>query len=549
MNWQRIGVVTDSVDAYFFSVAEILLQVAKLNDSIIVSPYTELFHVTSTIQEIIKLNTRIIFVSLNAERAIQLLCAVHGRRLVWPEYVWIFHSFQVEDLLEQQSSCDDVKNAVNGVFFIDVQPQSDPSRAELISGITSSNYYQQYFSSLSNTAFEYNVTLASRPNGYAMLLYDLVWTMAVALNESCHQLNDTCIYHKDSEAIAAAEVLKSHRDCNEWIFSIYHVSKLGPVLISTVHYSNNSVTATSFNASDSILENAPKGEVSIMAPRPPLAYSMILGLQMALMTILVTLTLVLYVYFHKEPEIKATSFTLSLLMFLGCYLNLLYLSVLFYINHTLGSINISRDNALCLSLHWLSGSGISLPLMLATLLVRMLRVYHIFYHAKLRLSLYCSDLALAFYVLLILVPGIIVNLTWVIRDRYGIYFEYQVRDSYIFLWKTCRSNYQNAFVTTLNVYLLVLVIAVAVVAVITRKVRLQHFKDTKKVNFVVFIFSITVVLGVSYWALLRALGTKLYISNLPLHIAHSVYITCLLGFLFVPKVFPPLWRKVMDIFN
>ena len=525
MSWQRIGVVTDSRDVYFFSVAEMLLQETKMNGSIIVSPYIELSHTSSAIQEIIKLNTKIVFVSLNAERATHLLCMVHKNGLVWPEYAWIFHSFQVEDLLVQKSACDNIKNAVNGMFFTDVQPPSDPSQAEQISGIKSS--------------FEYNITL--RPNGYAKLLYDLVWMMAIALNESCHQLNYICLHKADTEAT------ESLQDRSEWMFSIYHISKLGPVLISTMHYSNNSISATSFNTS--ILENAPKGELPVVAQYPPLAYTVIVGLQIALMTIFVTLTLVLYFCFRKEPEVKATSFTISLLVFLGCYLNLLYLIVLFCLNHTLDSINISRDNSLCVSLHWLSGTGISLPLMLATLLVKMMRVYYIFNQTKPRLSRCCSDLALAFYVLMILVPDIVVNLVWDIIDRYGIYFEYQVRNSYIFLWKTCRSNYQTVFSGILCIYLLILVITLAIVAVITRKVRLQHFKDTKKVNFVVFIFSIIVVMSFSYWILLRALGTKLYISNLPLHIANSVCITCFLGFLFVPKIFPPLSRNVKNIFS
>lgn len=547
MTWQRIGVITDSTDAYFFNVAEKLLQVTKKNDSIIIMPYIELTHTSPAIQEINKLNTRIVFVSLNAERAIQLLCTVREKGLVWPKYAWIFHSFEVEDLLEQQSSCDNIRDAVDGVFFIDVQPQSDPMRAELISGITSSNYYRQYFSNVSKAAFEYNnITLTSRLNGYAILLYDLVWTMAVALNESCPQLNDSleCLHRASSEATAAADLLQ-----NQWIFSIYHINKLRPLLISaaTVHYSNNSITATSFNSS--ILETAPKGELPIVTQYPPLAYTVILGVQIVLTFIFVTLTLALYICFRKEPEVKATSFALSLLVFLGCYVNLAYLIVLFCLNHTLDSINIPRDNSLCVSLPWLANVGLSLPLMLATLLVKMLRVYHIFNHAKLRLSLYCSDLALALYVFLILMPGIIVNLVWVAIDRYGIYFEYRARGSYLFLWKTCRSNHQATFVTTLSTYLLVLIIAVTFVAVITRNVRLQHFKDTKKVNFVVFIFSITVVVSFSYWGLLRALGTKLYISNLPLHIAHSVFIMCILGFLFVPKVFPPLWRKVKNVFN
>ena len=90
------------------------------------------------------------------------------------------------------------------------------------------------------------------------------------------------------------------------------------------------------------------------------------------MAIFVTLTLMLYIWFHKEPEVKATSFALSLIAFVGCYVDLAYLVVLFCLNHTLDSINVPRDDSFYVSLPWLANVGLSLPLMLATLLVRML---------------------------------------------------------------------------------------------------------------------------------------------------------------------------------
>ena len=121
-----------------------------------------------------------------------------------------------------------------------------------------------------------------------------------------------------------------------------------------------------------MLENAPSGELLNVAQYPTLAYSVILGLQIVLMAIFVTLTLVLYIWFHKEPEVKATSFALSLIVFVGCYIHLAYLVILFRLNHTLNSINVSCDDSSCVSLPWLANVGLSLPLMLATLLVRML---------------------------------------------------------------------------------------------------------------------------------------------------------------------------------
>ena len=539
MNWKRIGLVTDSTDAYFFGAAEMLLQVAKINDSIIVSPYIELFHVTSDIHEIAKLKTRVIFVSLNAEKAIQLLCAVHEKRLLWPEYAWIFHSFQIEDLLDQQSVCD-IKKAANGIFLIDSQPWSDPSQTKLLSGNTFTNYYKQYLSSLSEAACENNITL--RPNGYAKLLYDSVWTMAIALNKSCDQ-SATCIYQKDSEA-TAVQVQESYQGQNDWIFNIFHIRMPKPVLISIMHYSNSSVMTTSFNTT--ILANAPTSELPLVTADPPLVYTVVLGIQIPLTMVFVTLVFVLYIYFHKEPEIRATSFTLSLLMFAGCYLNLLYLSLLFYSNHKVHSINIGRDDALCLSLIWLSAPGISLPLMLATLLVKMLRLYHIFHNTRLRLGRYCSDISLAFYVLLILIPDVFVNLLWAFVDRYQIHFEYQMRDGYIHLEKVCTSKYEIQIFGVLIIYLLVLILALAIVAIITRKVRLQHFKDTKKVNTLLFIFCTGIIIVFSYWLLLQTQDTKRYIKNLPLYIGHSVLVVSFLSLLFVPKVFPPLWRRIKD---
>ena len=42
----------------------------------------------------------------------------------------------------------------------------------------------------------------------------------------------------------------------------------------------------------------------------------------------VTIVLILYIYFRKEPEIRATSVTVSLCMFLGCYILISYFPLL-----------------------------------------------------------------------------------------------------------------------------------------------------------------------------------------------------------------------------
>ena len=319
---------------------------------------------------------------------------------------------------------------------------------------------------------------------------------------------------------------------------------LRQVLISTVHYANSSIIATSFNAT-TILEEAPSSKLPIMTETPPLVYTVVFGFLIALTTVFTTLVLVLYIYFRKEPEIRATSFTLSLLVFAGCYLNLLYLICLMYsCNHTFDSVDIGRNNALCLSHQWLSGTGISLILMLATLLVKVLRIYHIFHSTKkllrLHLSRYSSDLALALYVLLILLPDILLNFIWIFVDRYQIHFKYQIRGGNIHLEKFCTSKHEAQLFGVIIIYPLIVVLALTTVAVITRKIRLQHFKDTKKVSILLFILCIRIVVVYSYWLLLQTVDTKGYISNLPLQIGHLVLIIFFQSFLFAPKILPPL---------
>ena len=526
MNWKQIGLIAETSDVYFFSVAEMLLLRAETND-ISISPFIQMFHVTSAVHEIIDRNTRIIFVSVNIKKAVELICVLFKERLLWPDYVWIFHSYAVEDFLDQQAMCD-IQNALDGIIIIDNYFPSVYEYKQLISGITFSSYYKQYLSKLSAVALKYNVTL--RENRYAKLLYDLVWATAIALNKSCGHQNNACA--RQVNATAAQEFYQRH-DC---ILKIFIIQNLTSVLISTV-YCNSSVAEVSLD--HSVLVNAPTDKVSTPNTDPPLEYTVGVAFQIVLITLFVTLIFILYILFHNEPEIKATSFTLSLLVFAGCYLNLVYLTLLCYSNNSINlEINKVSDDAVCIFLQLLSAPGITLPLMLAILLVKMLRVYHIFHSGYPRLGRYCSDAALTCYILLILSPDILVNIIWIIVDRY------KIQGGYVHMVKSCSSKHQVVWFGILTVYLLILILALAIVAVITRRVRLQHFKDTKKVNILLFILCLGIAITFSYWVLLQTLETKRYIANLPLLIGHSVLVISFITLLFVPKVLPPLCRFV-----
>ena len=103
------------------------------------------------------------------------------------------------------------------------------------------------------------------------------------------------------------------------------------------------------------------------------------------------------IYFHNEPSVKSTSVSFSMLIFTGCYVHILYVVYL-----TLNREYYTVD--LCMVLVWLSGSGLSMPLIFATILVKMLsqRVYISHFHcmlSKLKKTVHSYQIVLSFSVL------------------------------------------------------------------------------------------------------------------------------------------------------
>ena len=111
----------------------------------------------------------------------------------------------------------------------------------------------------------------------------------------------------------------------------------------------------------------------------------------------------------------------------------------------------------CMTLIWLSGVGLSIPLILATILLKMLRVYHIFTaHKILKQNTSLSDIALLGYAILILSPNIILLILWTAIDpEHGIVYSIE-HPGYIENVVTCyRGNYELIWYALAFTYLLI----------------------------------------------------------------------------------------------
>lgn len=95
--------------------------------------------------------------------------------------------------------------------------------------------------------------------------------------------------------------------------------------------------------------------------------------------VLVTATLVLYFCYRNRPSVKATSVSLSILIFVGCYMLIFYLCVInFALLPSYHKRSTKFRNVICVFRVWIHGLGFPIALIMSTLLVKLLRVYRIF---------------------------------------------------------------------------------------------------------------------------------------------------------------------------
>jgi hypothetical protein len=321
--------------------------------------------------------------------------------------------------------------------------------------------------------------------------------------------------------------------------------------IAIVHIrdSNNTIIAQYSNelvfVDEAFKTSAPSDEITEVYGGASLTYTVSLAAMICLSLIGTSIMLVGFIYFRHQPEIKSTSFSLSLLVFLGCYLILIYLSLNLHAHQT-GPNKTLNSTVLCFSLHLLSGLGIPCALILATIAVKMLRIYHIFTkHSPKKLSRAWSDAFLLMYVMLILSPMILVYTIWAFVDPYTGFLRYFTHLDVIIIEKSCTSAYLTVWQAILVLYIVILFLFLLVLAIRMRKIQKAHFKDTKKVSILVLCLFLDLFLTLVVWRVLRIV-VNFHIAAILLYLGHHTFILLCQGFLFVPKILPPLLQCIKN---
>ena len=532
-NWNKIAVLCGSnEDHYYCRAAESFVLSVSDRDLIELVFSGEVApeepSIIPTLEYLRQSGAKIVVAFLPPVQTSLVVSAAFNKGMKWPDYAWILPDHSVEEISNA--------TAAEGLLLLQPQLEAGDDSFHIISNITYSEYYNEYVE-----------LLASGPslqrNPYANVFYDSVWALALALNNTIDTTNlhdQNIATERISEEISQfsfpgtlrnVEFNGSHSRTNPSVDILHIINKEA----QHVGYYNQ-VSGTVINMS--LFGDIPSDELErhyiLFTP----ALTGIVSSIVAFCILFITAMLFLYWYYREESEIKATSTRLSLLIFLGCYLMCIFTLV----NAVFAGMSVptSAGAAFCCTLSW--GSFISVALILATLLVKLLRVYRVFTLFGKTGKLY-SDAGLM-VMILILLSGLVIILTiWAAVDTYNIdeieTFNSKTTPPHYDIEQTCHSKEEVIFTGTAVTYLASVSVPLLLLAFKTRMVWRHDFKDTKKVSALVFTLALLTSFCVPLWFLLEAYVPR----NLAIIFFYTAVPVVTQVFLFVPKVVPPLVRQ------
>ena len=422
INPKKIGLITEIKQSYYLMVSnEINTKISISFDEIVQNHHKKSF--SSITNKIFVSNINVILLNVGPSTAVSMLCEAYKSGLTWPRYAWVLHSYQLDDLLQnsvQSNPGYSVQKILEGIFIFQLTREEtnfSPYRAH------------QIMNNDTDPVF----------NPYADLLYHSVWALISSV---------------DNRSISYSNPVSSQVHFNPGGSKVYIYQNINNT--ATLVGTYNGISHTLTNVSKITLRDNDVVVVSgeYLAPFLPLPL---------LCFLFNSILLVLYIYFRNEPSIKSTSVSLSMLIFLGCNFHILFVVCLVLNREYIATVD------LCMVGVWLSTNG--LALIFATILVKMLRVYHIFTTFKiLKCSVLLSDCALLLSTFLILSPIIMILLLWTAIDPYQKDIRFLELPGSIRTVANCHSSYVYMWTGLVTIYIILLSIAVVIVAIKSRNI-------------------------------------------------------------------------------
>lgn len=539
-----IGVVSAGVyhDTHYSKMTEIFLSMVKPSN-ITVEFLTKEPSNTSmhTLAKLRVSTAKLIVAFLPPSEAVDVICDAYLQGFKWPYYVWLYVEINIDKIMTGSKRCSEhtMTVAIEDVVFLHLESMPDGPISS--SDNISSGYNATYLQQLKAPSY-------LQINPYANALYDSIWAIALALNNS---MKHSISLHYKKISIDADRIDK---ELNKVMFqgatgfvnfsqrgaavqlsvSVYLAQLREAILIGSYDSSLNrlQLNVTMFDE----VVNSERNHLYILYP----TYLTVISCTfMALSLVFTTTTLSLFIHYRKTPKVKATSSVLSLCMFVGCYC--LIVSSIF---HTIDSSFVIRNTVQRYASCW--GNTflftVAVDLVLATVFAKTLRIYHIFKTFG-KISKLWSDKGLFALILAVVSVKVALMIVWGAVDMNHLIDDVisplQGFPPHYVVVQKCYSRHLMWWVAFVFGYSASLFLPMVTVAVLTRKIKRREFKDSKKICALVAILFIFICIGTSLWFILREVGAYIA-SKLVYGIGFPMVAIICQVFLFVPKIIPPV---------
>ena len=537
--WRRISMVRDTILIQHTTTADnfVTKVETRAEFELVFLGDVSFTFATFPAQNLLPKAARIVYASVTASEARELLCESYQKDLHWPEFVWLFHDHSFEDLMGSTEKCSNetMLRALEGVFLLQYRHQPDPNTT-LVSGQT----YGEYLMELQDH-------IGTQENQHANALHDSIWAFALALNSSMSESYGPGL-DKSNVTTLVEPILKTVRfsgTLGDVTFNekrevvtevdIYHVRE-GRV-IHAGHYD-----PLTDNLAVYLPLEVPSDDFEVITVRLHMTFSIVTCICTVALIVFTTVVLVLFIYYWNKPSIRASSPYLSLLILVGCYM--LYIVCLLA---GAAEISAERFGSLCLAQVWFSATGVQL--IYSALFMRLLRICRMFFNVFEKPGKIWSDQAMVGMTFIPVSVTVVLLTLWSILDPIITAYApptlvptgdppyYRVHifcdSEHIFVWFSVILYGVNGLTIT----------AVAVLATLTRTVHLDCFKDTKQVNAFVFSTAICLCVWLPYtivFANFLLLAEAAYVFNVIPYFA--IPFLCKV-FLFVPKIWSARHEK------
>ena len=491
---------------------------------------------------------RLIYTSVTISEARELLCKSHRAGLSWPNYLWIFYDHFLEELLHNTTECSlqTMQEAAEGIMLLYHDISENPDRAIDYANYTYDEYLMQYSASIGSSTTRLKCNTKPRILS-ANALHDSVLAFAYALNRTLPETGVGCLDELACNATNAT--------FNSYLQSVDFMGAGGPINFnSTTHELTSDSRINIFQVLNGALSSLGhfKGSLILNASRELLSFNstfprVIVRLHLALPVVtlvvdilclaLTIVVMILFTYYRESPDIKATSPLLSYIILFSCIL--LYLSVgMTAIRHIFSSGQAFA--ALCASEEVFFVLGVQL--IFATLCIRLFRVSRIFFNLD-PVGTAWSDRYLALYIGITVIITVILLVFWIAFGDFSVgeeeTFMPDAKPPVYSISLSCNAEHSPIFLTLIFGYIVIFMAIVVILAIKTRKVRIDVFRDTKSVSAFVFcsVGILSLFIPLSFITASISGLTYLILSYLfKVTSLLAVAVACIC-FLYIPKIF------------